>query len=97
MPRQGGRGKRRSARNPTTVASNALSGHPGPGGGHARRGMPHPGSSGSGSEVVRHVNATRHRSVDGDILCELLRDLKLGVTTRLVPEIEIVEGFFQEI
>lgn len=35
--------------------------------------------------------------VDGETLCDLLRDLKLGVTTRLVPEIDIEEGFFRGI
>lgn len=35
--------------------------------------------------------------VDGEALCDLLRDLKLGVTTRLVPEIEITEDFFRDI
>lgn len=32
--------------------------------------------------------------VDGETLCDLLRDLSLGVTTRLVPEIDVEEAFF---
>ncbi|WP_181702724.1 restriction endonuclease [Chthonobacter albigriseus] len=32
--------------------------------------------------------------VDGEALCELLRDLKLGVKTRLVPEVEVEEEWF---
>ncbi|WP_235981460.1 restriction endonuclease [Methylobrevis albus] len=49
-----------------------------------------------------HREATRDGApaidlVDGETLCELLRDLKLGVTTRLVPEIDIEEGFFRGI
>lgn len=56
------------------------------------RGQADPGARWYGTSTPPAIDL-----VDGDILCELLRDLKLGVTTRLVPEIEIVEGFFQEI
>ncbi|MCT8266938.1 restriction endonuclease [Afifella sp. JA880] len=35
--------------------------------------------------------------VDGEDLCELLKDLKIGVTTKLVEEVEIDESVFAEI
>jgi restriction system protein len=35
--------------------------------------------------------------VDGESLCSLLKDLKLGVKVRLVEEIEIEESFFLSI
>jgi restriction system protein len=35
--------------------------------------------------------------VDGDSLCTLLKDLKLGIKVRLVEEVEIEEGFFHSI
>lgn len=35
--------------------------------------------------------------VDSDDLCQLLKDLKIGVTTKLVEEIEIDEAVFAAI
>lgn len=35
--------------------------------------------------------------VDGDALCDLLKELKLGVAVRLVEEIEIESDFFQSV
>ena len=35
--------------------------------------------------------------VDGEALCALLKDLKLGVRVKLVEEVEIDEGFFKSI
>jgi len=35
--------------------------------------------------------------IDGDQLCELLKNLKLGVTTKTVEEVEINPKWFEEI
>jgi len=56
------------------------------------RGQADPGAMWHGTSAPPAIDL-----VDGEILCDLLRDLKHGVTPRLVPEIERVEGFFQEI
>jgi restriction system protein len=35
--------------------------------------------------------------VDGEVLCQLLKELKLGVRVRLVEEVDVEEGFFTSI
>jgi restriction system protein len=35
--------------------------------------------------------------VDGEAICQLLKELKLGVRVRLVEEVEVEEGFFSSI
>ena len=35
--------------------------------------------------------------VDGDLLCQLLKDLKLGIRIRLVEEVEVDPAFFSSI
>jgi len=35
--------------------------------------------------------------IDGDALCELLRDLKIGVSVKMVPEVTVDPGVFAEI
>ena len=35
--------------------------------------------------------------IDGDMLCQLLKDLKLGVKTALIEHVFIEEEFFQQL
>jgi restriction system protein len=35
--------------------------------------------------------------VDGEALCQLLKELKLGLKVRLVEEVDVDEGFFTSI
>jgi restriction system protein len=35
--------------------------------------------------------------IDGDLLCDLLKKLKLGVTTQMIEEVSIVPEWFSNI
>ena len=49
-------------------------------------------------QVPVEVQAVEHTNlIDGDQLCDLLKDLKLGVRTEMVEQVNVEPGWFNDL